>query len=99
LPGRVPEKRLRQGRLPLETARLVLAARRASDGLRRLTTRQGLHLESAKKRVGRLQQSVQTMERNVREKELALNGALAASTAIETRWRVFLETVPDALII
>jgi PAS domain S-box-containing protein len=85
--------------LPLEVARLVLAARRASDFLRRQATRQGLHLESAKRRVGRLQKGVQSMERVMREKDLALTSAQAANGTIEGRWRAFLETVPDALII
>ena len=86
-------------RLPLEAAHLVLAARHANDGLRRLTARQGLHLESAKRRVSRLQQSVQAGERSLREKDLTLAKALSATSAVESRWRAFLETVPDALII
>jgi PAS domain S-box-containing protein len=91
--------RANQRLLPLEIARLVLAARRVGDVLRRQTARQGLHLESAKRRVGRMQQGVQSMERALREKELALTGAQAANGTIEGRWRAFLETVPDALII
>jgi PAS domain S-box-containing protein len=46
-----------------------------------------------------MQKSLSAGERTLREKEHALASALSASGAIESRWRAFLETVPDALII
>ena len=49
--------------------------------------------------MGRLQQNVQAGERLLREKDLALAGAVAASTSIESKWRAFLDTVPDGLLI
>ena len=97
--GVPPDERRRYANLPLEAALLFFGSRRESDRLHRLTARQGLHLESAKRRVSRLQQNIQIGERALREKELALTSAVSASTGIEARWRAFLETVPDALLI
>lgn len=97
--GRLPGDRVLQSRLPRELVLLFQGARRTSDRLHRLTARQGLQLESAKRRLGRAQQSLQAGERALREKELSLAGLRTAVETIDSRWRAFLETVPDALII
>jgi two-component system, sensor histidine kinase len=97
--GTPPDERRRYATLPLETALLFLGARRESDRLHRLTARQGLHLESARRRVARLQLGKQIGERLLREKQLALANAVTANTAIESRWRAFLETIPSPLLI
>ncbi len=97
--GIPPDERRRYAGLPVDAALLFLGARRESDRLHRLTAKQGLHLESARRRVGRLQQTIQAGERALREKELALASAVSASSAVESKWRAFLETVPDALLI
>jgi PAS domain S-box-containing protein len=97
--GVPPDERRGYANLPLEAALLFFGSRRESDRLHRLTAKQGLHLESAKRRVSRLQQNMQAGERQLREKELALSNAMAASTAVEGKWRAFLETVPDGMLI
>src|SRR6185295_11161277 len=50
-------------------------------------------------RLGRAQHSLQAGERALREKELSLTSLRSAVEAIDARWRAFMETVPDALII
>jgi PAS domain S-box-containing protein len=97
--GRLPADGALQARLPRELARIFQSARRVTDRLHRLTARQGLQLESSKRRLGRAQQSVQAHERALREKELALSGMRTAVESIDQRWRAFIESVPDALII
>lgn len=97
--GKGNRPRRTHANLPFEAALLFIGSRRESDRLHRLTTKQGLHLESARRRVARLQQAIANGERVLREKELALASAVSATTALESKWRAFLDTVPDALLI
>jgi PAS domain S-box-containing protein len=83
----------------VEAARLFLSSIRENQRLRRMTVTQGLRLESARLRVNRMQQAVTLAERSAREKESARAKAAAAASDMDARWRAFLETLPDALII
>jgi PAS domain S-box-containing protein len=97
--GRVRAVRRRSSRLSRETASLYLAAREVSDDLHRRTAVQELQLESARLRAGRLQQQVESHERERRRMELALHQAAGAGDAVERRWRAFLDALPEALFI
>jgi PAS domain S-box-containing protein len=97
--GRQPGRRPRGLPLPREIARLFLRARRLSDGLHRRTARQHLQLESAKRRSARAKQALDECERSAREKHLALSSAQSRVVTIDARWRAFLDTVPDVLIV
>lgn len=64
-----------------------------------MTNIQGNQLDSARAHLARLQQALATAERIAREKELASAKATSRTQAVEARWRAFVETIPDALII
>ena len=97
--GRVRSVRKRSARLPREIGHLFLSARHVSDGLHRRTALLGLHVESARLRAGRLQGQVESIERERRRMELALERAIVAAEEADGRWRAFLNAVPEALFI
>jgi len=97
--GRLQSARRRSTRLPREIGYLFLSARQISDGLHRRATLLGMHLESARLRAGRQQQKVESIERERRRVELALQRATDSAGEIERRWRAFLDAVPEALFI
>ena len=97
--GRHRSARRRSGGLPRETANLYLAARRVTDHLHRRTAVQGLQLESAKLRAGRLTQQFAAIERERRSKDLELQRALASVDDVDRRWRAFLDAIPEAVFI
>jgi PAS domain S-box-containing protein len=97
--GRMRSARRRSARLPREIGHLFLSARHISDGLHRRTALQGLHIESARLRAGRLQQQVESLERERRRMDLALSQANVETDDIDRGWRAFLDSVPEALFI
>ena len=97
--GRMLSTRRRSPRLPRELARLFLTARHVSDGLHRRTALQDVRLESARLKVGRLQQAAESFERDRRRMDLALRRAAGAVDENDRRWRAFLNAVPEALLI
>ena len=97
--GRMLGVRRRSSFLARELAQLFLAARRVSDGLHRRTALQELRLESARLKVGRLQQQAEGFERERRRMDLALRRAAGAAEETDRRWRSFLNAMPEAMFI
>ncbi|HEY6125356.1 MAG TPA: ATP-binding protein [Steroidobacteraceae bacterium] len=97
--GRLHAARAPAGRLPGELALLFLSGRHVSDGLHRRSAIQGLHLESARLRAGRLQQQIDTHDRDRRRIDLELKQVRKFADESDRRWRALLNTVPDALFI
>ena len=99
LEGRVRAGRRRCARLPREMAVLFLSARRISDSLHRRTALQGLHIESSRLKLGRLQQQVEAKERDRRRAELEFERAKLAAEQAGRRWQSFADALPEALFI
>jgi PAS domain S-box-containing protein len=97
--GRLRAARRSVARLPYEFAYLFLAARDVSDGLHRRSALQGLHLESARMKAARLQQQVEGQERERRRVDLELQRLRDSGAELDQRWRGYLNTVPEALLI
>ncbi len=97
--GRQRSARRRSGGLPRETAYLFLTARQVTDHLHRRTAVQGMQLESARLRAGRITQQFASIERERRGKDLELQRAQGALAGVDRRWRTIVDAVPEALFI